>query len=98
MFSPGFRWKANTIVNHVSLDSSSSAANLAWIPANKYVTGSIWIPFRIPPKMSSCGIIILAISRAEPPNLMTIAAACWWGWRSVNLTQMETSVMYALKL
>ena len=51
------------------------------------------MPFRTPPIMISCGLIMRATSLALPPRRVTMAAHCWCGCRSVNMTHREMSVM-----
>eukprot|EP00969_Alexandrium_andersonii_P214571 9476542-Alexandrium_andersonii.AAC.1 len=60
-----------------------------------YDTGSYWAPLNTPPLVSSCGVMVLHISRAGPPRRRATAAACWCGWRSVTINHSWRSCTQA---
>ena len=72
----GRRGKASIPIIALNLDSSSSKANLVCNPVMVYDTGSTCCPFIIPPRMISCGVIVLPNYLADPLSLIIIAAAC----------------------
>ena len=58
-------------------------------PANRATSGRLQVEGEL--KVNPCPIV-------GPPGLVAIAAAGWWGWRSVCMIQSVTSVSHALKL